>query len=730
MATSALQIVQRVKADWELAVDSVPQLICVLRKDSVVVRSNKTIEQWGLGKVGEVKGKSLHELMHPDCQSAKCYLKQFLALSKKVIATGEALEYRGLDRILDRNFLIQLVPIGTNVGHMTDHMVIVFQDISEFNLANIDSKTETHWSLIDADLGTKTFSIQKKLAPSQNSLKRNLDVDELDFKSIEKIKLEWESAVDALPQIICLVDEAGAIVRANRAIEQWKVGDVTKVKGRNLHEMLHPDCSNPKCYLKGFNQLITDVLVTDRGTECRELDTKLNRHLHFQINPFSSRQPKQNSLKKRGLGVVLVCDVTDIRQAELKIEHLNSMLEKRIEARAHHLQKINQKLKDEIEQRKLVEMELNVSRQKFSHLVELMNEGMVIQDMERKVTYANRHLLKMLSLPRAEVIGRNFSDFVDIDYIEAWTGGKLKNVKSVESSYVFKLKGRGSKTLWVKGSPQPLYDGAKNCIGSYAVITDINDQIEIEQKLLRTESKLRSLAKQVLFVQELERKRIASELHDGIGQTLSAIKFYVENNISNLNDQTVTSTVKQFETVVPKLQGAIEEVRRISMALRPSLLDDIGVLATLNWFCRESNLGAPNIKFSFDKTNVKEDDISANLKTEMFRIVQEAVNNATKYSKAKNIKLTTKDEAKQLHLEITDDGVGFDYVKIASQQGFAESKGMGLVSMRERVENSGGHFKVNSNAEGGTSIICLWPKEKRSFVDNRSGNRDRRSRKV
>jgi len=735
MASSALQIVQRVKEDWELAVDSVPQLICVLRKDSVVVRSNKTIEQWGLGKVGEVRGKSLHELMHPGCNSAECYLKRFLALSNKVLATGEAVEYRGLDLVLDRNFLIQLVPIGTSEDYMMGRMVIVFLDIGQLNLASIDSKTEMHWNLIDSDFGTITPNIKKNPAASQNIQKHDLDLTKLDFKGIEKIKREWESAVDALPQIICLVDEAGAIVRANRAIEQWKLGDVTKVKGRYMHEMLHPGCSNPKCYLQGFNQLITDVLATDRGTECRELDTKLNRHLHFQINPFSSRQAKQNGLKKRGFGVVLVCDVTDIRQAEIKIEHLNSMLEKRIEARAQHLQKINQKLKEEIEQRKLVEIELNISRQKFSHLVELMNEGMVIEDTERKVTYANRHLLKMLNLPRAEVIGRNFSDFVDTDYIQAWTGGKLKNVKSVESSYVFKMRGRGTKTLWVKGSPQPLFDAAKNCIGSYAVITDINDQIEIEQKLLRTENKLRSLTKQVLFAQELERKRIASELHDGIGQTLSAIKFYVENNISNLSDATTASAIQQFEKVVPKLQSAIEEVRRISMALRPSLLDDIGILATLNWFCRESNLGTPNISFSFNKTNVNEADISANLKTEMFRIVQEAVNNATKYSKSKNIRLITKDDGTLLHLEIVDDGVGFDYVKIASQQGYAESKGMGLVSMRERVENSGGSFKVNSNVVGGTllpgtSIICSWPKMQRDFVENRSGNRDRRGRKV
>ncbi len=733
MSSNALQTIRHVKEEWESTVDSIPQLICVLRKDGVVLRANKTIEQWGLGKIDGVSGKSLHELMHPNCRSAECYLKKFLALSNKVLATGVGVEYRGLDQELNRNFHIQLIPVGASEDHMTDHMVIVFLDIGQINLVSIDSKDEAQWSLINSPINTNTPSPRKnskaisKLQTGQSN--------PLDFKGVEKIKREWESAVDALPQIICLVNENGSIVRANRAIEQWKVGDVTQVKGRNMHEMLHPSCSDPDCYLHGLNQLVADVLVTDHGTECHAQDIILNRHLHFQINPFSSRLVDRDILDRDDLDndnlvVVLACDVTDIRLAELKIEHLNTKLEKRIEARALRLQKINQKLKEEIEQRKLVERELTISRQKFSHLVELMNEGMVIQDVERKVTYANRHLLKMLGLPRSEVIGHYFSDFVDIDYIEAWSGGKLKNVTSIESSYVFKMRGRGRKTLWVKGSPQPLFDATKNCVGSYAVITDINDQIEIEQKLIRTENKLRALAKQVLFAQELERKRIASELHDGIGQTLSAIKFYVENNISNLSDLSVTSAAKQFEAVVPKLQGAIEEVRRISMALRPSLLDDIGILATLNWFSRELNLGTPSINFSFNKMNTKEDDISVSLKTEMFRIVQEAVNNATKYSKAKNIKFITKDEGIVLRLEIVDDGIGFDYAKIASQQGYAESKGMGLVSMRERVENSGGHFKVNSNALGGTSIICLWPKEKRAFVDNRSGKMDRRGRVI
>lgn len=447
----------------------------------------------------------------------------------------------------------------------------------------------------------------------------------------------------------------------------------------------------------------------------KSTSTLTSQHVKTEWDPIVDTAPQ------------IISDASDIKKADPETDYLNTKHERLIKARTLNLQKVNLKLKKEIELRKLAELKFKESRQKFTHLIEMMNEGMVIQDLNQKVTYANRHLLKILGLPRSEVVGKSFTDFVDTDFISAWTGGDLKNVKSAENSYIFKMRGNGGKTLWVKGMPQPLIDAEKNTIGSFAVITDINDQIEIEQKLLKTEIKLRSLAKQVLFAQEIERKRIASELHDGIGQTLSAIKFYVENNISDLIESPSLSSVKQFETVIPKLQGAIEEVRRISMDLRPSLLDDIGILATLSWFCRESKQATPNKDFSFDKTNVIEMDVIASLKTEMFRIVQEAVNNSIKYSEANNIAISLRNVGKFLRLEIKDDGIGFDYLKVANQQGYTESKGMGLVSMRERVENSGGQFSVSSDYAG-TIVICQWSKEKRAFVDNRSGRRDRRGR--
>jgi PAS domain S-box-containing protein len=717
MKSNATQILQHVKAEWESTVDSVPQLICVLRKDGTVLRANKTIELWSIGALGKVNGKTLHSLMHPGCRSRKCYLKQFMALSDKVLVTDEGVEYRGYDDVLNKTLLIQLIPVGSSESDTLGHMVIIFRDISQMNLSGVDTEVQSHWNMLHNISDSNQNELD--IIASMPQIKPNV---ELDFSFIEKIKREWESAVDSLPQIICLLNESGAIVRANRAVEQWKLADVTSVIGTNMHDLLHKGCTDEDCYLLNLNQQISEVLASGLVAECQKHDTFLNRHLHFQINVFSSKRTSNN-----GLVVMLVSDVTDIRQADSEIKCLYTKLEKRIKTRTLTLQKVNQKLIKEIELRKLAEKKFTDSRQKFSHLVEMMNEGMVIQDLNQIVTYANRHLLKILGLPRSVVVGQPFTNFVDTDFIDAWTSGSLKHVKSVEASYVFKMRGAEGKTFWVKGAPQPLIDADKNSIGSYAVITDINDQIEIEQKLLKTEIKLRSLAKQVLFAQELERKRIASELHDGIGQTLSAIKFYVENNIKDLTVSPTLSVIQQFESVIPKLQGAIEEVRRISMDLRPSLLDDIGIIATLNWFCRESKQSHPNVDFSFDKSNVIELDVISSLKTEMFRVVQEAVNNASKYSQAKNVNISLHDTGKAIRLEIKDDGIGFDYFKVANQQGYAESKGMGLVSMRERVQNSGGQFTVNSD-ETGTHVICLWFKEKREFVDHRSGRRDRRNR--
>ena len=716
MKSNATRVVQQVKSEWESTVDSLPQLICVLRYDGTLLRVNRTIELWGLDSVEKVKGKSIHGLIHPGCRSPKCYLKRFSAMHTNVLQSDESIEYRGYDKLLNKELLIQLIPIGIeNEG--LGHLVMIFHDISRMSLTELDAKTQTDWDLLQK-LDVKSLQEQK----AQSDAQRTFGSTVIAFDFLEKIKREWETAVDSLPQIICLLDSSGSIVRINKAIEQWKLADVMKIYQRNVHELLHPNCQDELCYLNRLNEQIFNVISSGQVSECQRYDAILKKYLNIQINSFFASTSADNHFV-----VMSISDISNIKQVDSEIENLNDKLEKRIKTRTAHLQKINQKLKKEIELRKLVELQYKESRQKFSHLVEMLNEGMVIRDIEGRITYVNRHLLKMLKLTKAEVIGQFFTKFVERDFLDVWADGSLKDVKSAESSYVFKMKGIEGHSFWVKGNPQPLLNAEKDAIGSFAVITDINEQIEIEQKLLKTESKLRSLAKQVLYAQELERKRIASELHDGICQSLSAIKFYVENNIKDLITSPNKTSVKKLEFVIPKLQQAIEDVRRIYMDLRPSMLDDIGILATLSWFCRETNQASPHINFSFNQINVVESNINNSLKIEMFRIVQEAVNNAIKHSKAKHVVIILGDTQKLQFLEIKDDGVGFDYMKVTSQVGYSGSKGMGLVSIRERAENSGGEFEVTSNNTG-TKVHCCWYKVKRDFVDTRSGRLDRRSR--
>ena len=150
------------------------------------------------------------------------------------------------------------------------------------------------------------------------------------------------------------------------------------------------------------------------------------------------------------------------------------------------------------------------------------------------------------------------------------------------------------------------------------------------------------------------------------------------------------------------------------MDLRPAMLDDLGVLVTLNWFCRE--FGNTYTGLSVKKIiNVDEPDISEDNKVVIFRIVQEAMNNIVKHAKATNIVLELSKSASGLRMYINDNGVGFDMdllknkCFIALNNNINQTKcSFGLGNMRERAESTGGKFLIESTPGGGTSVIVTW----------------------
>jgi PAS domain S-box-containing protein len=235
---------------------------------------------------------------------------------------------------------------------------------------------------------------------------------------------------------------------------------------------------------------------------------------------------------------------------------------------------------------------------------------------------------------------------------------------------------------------------------------EVKEHMQTERALLESERKLRLMSSQLLTTQEEERKRIAQELHDSIGQSLAAIKFNVENVLEEIDKDRFEGTVNSLELIIPVVQNAIEEARRIYTGLRPSILDDLGIIATIGWFCREFQKTYTSIYIE-QQIDIEEDDIPEPLKIVIFRVVQEALNNIARHSRAELVNLSLDGKDGLIHLTLEDNGAGFDLDSALTKSN--HEKRLGITGMKERTELASGAFSICSVTGEGTIIHASWP---------------------
>ncbi|MBI5604216.1 MAG: PAS domain-containing protein [Deltaproteobacteria bacterium] len=227
-----------------------------------------------------------------------------------------------------------------------------------------------------------------------------------------------------------------------------------------------------------------------------------------------------------------------------------------------------------------------------------------------------------------------------------------------------------------------------------------------EEELRESENRLRTLSAKLLTTQENERKKIAREVHDSLGSSLSAIKFKVEDVLQRIRLTPSVTISEPLEALVPIIQDTISETRRIQSDLRPPLLDDLGIIATFSWFCRRYQTIYSDILVD-QAIGVREEEVPEPLKIVMFRITQEAMNNIGKYAGADRVQLDLRKNNRSIELIIRDNGKGFDPESLLSME--STKKGMGLSSMKERAELSGGSLAIDSQTGKGTVIKAVWP---------------------
>jgi PAS domain S-box-containing protein len=269
----------------------------------------------------------------------------------------------------------------------------------------------------------------------------------------------------------------------------------------------------------------------------------------------------------------------------------------------------------------------------------------------------------------------------------------------------FRIRKPDGQARWIEHVCQSVRGPQGEFLGYRVSNRDITERKRAEELLQRSQEELRRLSTRLLSVQEEERKRIARELHDGIGQSLSALKFLLENRLQMMEKNSAPGELQPLESMIPMLQNAIEEVRQMQTDLRPPTLDDLGIRATLSWFCREYQRIYSGIRIE-QEIEVQENEIPHDLKTVIYRVLQEAMNNVAKHSGAKGVRLSLAKKNGWIQLRVEDNGSGFDPRKVLSEE--RTGYGFGLTSMRERTELSGGSFSIESIQGRGTILQASW----------------------
>ena len=238
-----------------------------------------------------------------------------------------------------------------------------------------------------------------------------------------------------------------------------------------------------------------------------------------------------------------------------------------------------------------------------------------------------------------------------------------------------------------------------------ALEVEISERREVEKELHMSRRQLRMLSQKTLELLESDRQMIAKELHDSIGASLAAIKFSLEGWLEMYGEQLPSHEIP-FDRIITHIMETIKETKRISANLRPTTLDDLGLIATAQWFCRNLAGLYQGIRIT-PRFDVSEADIPETMKIVVYRVLQEALSNAAKHGQAKNINVSLMLIDGCLELTVDDDGCGFDRKAIMGPEDTLS--GFGINSMRERVEICDGRFDLRTSVGEGTRIQASLP---------------------
>jgi len=232
------------------------------------------------------------------------------------------------------------------------------------------------------------------------------------------------------------------------------------------------------------------------------------------------------------------------------------------------------------------------------------------------------------------------------------------------------------------------------------------EEAEEKRTRIRAEEDLRKAHHRLITVQEEERRSMARELHDSLGSCLMAIKFAVENEVDVAEKERDDARGSRLKEMTAMIEEAFRESKRLQKQLRPSVLDDFGVVVAVQSLCRDFQLWYPAIRVQA-ALDIGEEDVPEDLKITIYRVFQEGLNNIAKHSGAKLVLVSLSRMNDLVQLVLQDKGKGFDFKRYEESR--TECASMGIMGMRERTRLSGGTYSIETTPGKGTTIRASWP---------------------
>jgi PAS domain S-box-containing protein len=324
----------------------------------------------------------------------------------------------------------------------------------------------------------------------------------------------------------------------------------------------------------------------------------------------------------------------------------------------------------------------------YERAVEAAEEMIAVVDREYRYLIANHQFLKMRNMTREQVVGRFLHEVLNKGFFEAVVKPKLDECfqgKVVRYEMKYAYPELGERDVSVSYFP---IEGTTGVDAAACIFQDITARKRLEEELS-------DMSRKLIESQEQERARIGRELHDDINQRLALLSIELEQLQENPSE--IQPRVKELRRQMAEISNDVEA---LSHDLHSSKLDYLGVVAGMKSWCREfAERQKMEIDFRSDVSGV----LPLALGLSLFRVLQEALNNAIKHSGVKRIEVQLREDSGDIHLVIRDLGRGFD-VEAASQ-----GKGLGLTSMRERVRLVNGTISIESGPMSGTTIHVRVP---------------------